>query len=185
MSSSSLQPTEYAAAESKEEVKQRLEEAEEKIRKVNTMLMTKKNLLKVVAFADVLIGAVLEPGKRAPIVVTRQMVKIMKEGAVILDFSIDQGGCIETSRLTPNLDSVFKEEGVVHFAMPNVPSLVARTSSSTLTNALIPYLKIIIENGIEKAITYNEDLKMGTYIYKGKITNSILASTTKHLYTIE
>jgi alanine dehydrogenase len=164
---------------------ERLEEAEEKISRVNTMLLTKKNLIKVVCFADVLIGAVLEPGKRAPILVTRQMVKQMKAGAVILDFSIDQGGCVETSRLTPNLESVFTEEGVVHFAMPNVPSLVARTSSSTLTNALIPYLKIIIENGLERAIANYDELKAGIYIYKGKITNSILASTTKHLYTID
>ncbi|OGF60104.1 MAG: hypothetical protein A2Y62_16825, partial [Candidatus Fischerbacteria bacterium RBG_13_37_8] len=116
----------------------KLEEAEEKIGRIVTMVITKKNLAKVVTFADVLVGAVLEPGKRAPILITRDMVKTMKEGTVILDFSIDQGGCIETSRLTPNLDSVYKDEGVIHFAMPNVPSLVARTSTSTLTNALIP-----------------------------------------------
>ena len=164
---------------------EKLEEAEEKIGHLTTMLITKKNLSKVVSFADVLIGAVLEPGKRAPILVTKDMVKTMKEGSVILDFSIDQGGCIETSRLTPNLDSVYNEEGIIHFAMPNVPSLVARTSSSTLTNALIPYLKQIVPNGIEKCLLLNEELKAGTYMYYGKITNRVLASPTRPYHKIE
>jgi alanine dehydrogenase len=164
---------------------EKLEEAEEKIGHLTTMLITQKNLLKVVSFADVLIGAVLEPGKRAPILVTRDMVKTMKEGSVIIDFSIDQGGCVETSRLTPNLDSVYKEEGVIHFAMPNVPSLVARTSSSTLTNALIPYLREIIPNGINKALLLNEELRAGTYMYAGKVTNKALASPTKPFHKIE
>ncbi len=164
---------------------EKLEEAEEKIGHLTTMLITKKNLSKVVAFADVLIGAVLEPGKRAPILVTRDMVKLMKEGSVIIDFSIDQGGCVETSRLTPNLDSVYKDEGVIHFAMPNVPSLVARTSTSTLTNALLPYLKQIIPYGIEKALSLNDELRSGTYMFYGKITNRVLASTSRPFYKID
>lgn len=146
----------------------KLEEAEEKIGRAVTMLSTKSNLLKIVSFADVLIGAVLIPGQRAPIIISRDMVKLMKKGAVIIDFSIDQGGCFETSRLTPNFESVYKEEGVVHFAMPNTPSLVARTSSSAITNALLPYLKIIIQKGIDDALSECEELKKGTYIYKGK-----------------
>ncbi len=149
----------------------KLEEADQKINRIITMLSTKRNLLKVVSFADVLIGAVLVPGERAPVIINRDMVKLMKKGSVIMDFSIDQGGCIETSRLTPNIEAVYKEEGVVHFAMPNVPSLVARTSSSTITNALLPYIKIIVSKGIDDALSACEELKKGTYIMKGKITH--------------
>src|SRR5690606_21613560 len=92
--------------------------------RVVTALSTRSNLEKYVSFADVLIGAVLDPGRRAPILVTREMVARMIPGSLIIDFSIDQGGCIETSTLTPTEDFLFSVEGVTHFCAPNVPAMV-------------------------------------------------------------
>ncbi len=137
--------------------------------KAVTAIATKENIEKFVKFADVLILSVLVPGERAPKIVTREMVKSMRPGSVILDFSIDQGGACETSRLTPTESFVYKENGVIHFCVPNVPTLVARTASHALSNAILPYLKEVVKNGIDY-IKENKALWNGCYTFKGRFT---------------
>ncbi|MEN3045744.1 MAG: alanine dehydrogenase [Candidatus Hydrothermales bacterium] len=137
--------------------------------KVVTALATYENIYKFVKFANVLILAVLVPGERAPIIVTREMVKSMRNGSVIIDFSIDQGGACETSRLTPTESFVYKEFGITHFCVPNVPSFVARTASHALSNALLPYFKRIVKDGID-VIRECVPLWNGCYTFKGKFT---------------
>ena len=124
-----------------------------------TALATQYNLEKFTAFAEVLVGAVRQPDRQAPVVVTRAMVQRMKHGAVILDFAINEGGCVETSRLTPTADGVFVQEGIVHYALPNVPSLVPRTATYGFTQALLPYLRCIAQEGVQGALQRNVALR--------------------------
>lgn len=144
--------------------------------KVSTMIATPYNLNRVVGFTDVLVGAVLKPGERAPILITREMVKKMRPGSVIMDFSIDLGGCAETSRPMSLSDPTFVTEGVIHFCVPNLPAVVARTSSHALTNAIQPYLLRIAECGLECAFGEIPALKQGVKLYKGKIVSQRLAT---------
>ncbi|MDR7419046.1 MAG: alanine dehydrogenase [Armatimonadota bacterium] len=132
-----------------------------------TMHATPYNIGKAVTFADVLIGAVYVTGRRAPVLVTREMVRTMRPRAVIIDFSIDQGGCVETSRPTTHRDPVYFEEGVIHYCVPNVPARVARTASYALTNALLPYLFDIGRLGVEQALLTNRPLRRGLSVYRG------------------
>jgi len=127
--------------------------------RVVTALATQYNIEKFTAFAEVLVGAVRRLDRQAPLVVTRAMVQRMKYGAVILDFAINEGGCVETSRLTPTEDGVFVQEGVVHYALPNVPSLVPRTATYALTQALLPYLRCIAQEGVQGALQNNVALQ--------------------------
>jgi alanine dehydrogenase len=129
--------------------------------KVVTALATRHNVEKFTAFAEVLVGAVRRPEREAPLSVTRAMVQQMKRGAVILDFAINEGGCVETSRLTLAEDGVFVQEGVVHYALPNVPSLVPRTATYALTQALLPYLRCIAQEGVVGALQHNVALRRG------------------------
>lgn len=142
---------------------------------VVTALATRSNIEKFVSFADVLIGAVLAPTGRAPVLVTREMVRRMVPGAVIMDFAIDSGGCVETSRPTPTEEYVYLEEGVWHFCMPNVSSMVARTASHALTNAALPYLKAITERGLMEALRTMPDLASGVSVHAGHVTQEFLA----------
>ncbi|MDY7076166.1 MAG: alanine dehydrogenase [Chloroflexota bacterium] len=145
--------------------------------RITTMVAYPFNVARVARFAEVLIGAVLTAGARAPIIVTREMVSSMKKGAVILDFSIDQGGCVETSRLTTLRDPVFIEEGVVHFCVPNVPGSVPRTATHAFNNAVWPALRYLAEVGIERAIEDLPALARGIAVKDGKIVNLALAGT--------
>jgi len=142
---------------------------------VVTALATRSNIEKFVRFADVLIGAVLVPTGRAPVLVTREMVRTMAPGAVIMDFAIDSGGCIETSRPTPSEEYTYMEEGVWHFCMPNVSSLVARTASHALTNAALPYLKALTEQGLTESLRTMPDLASGVPVHAGRVTQEYLA----------
>ncbi len=136
---------------------------------VTTIFATKYNIEKLVKFADVLIGAVLVPGKRTPILVTKDMVKSMRKGSVILDFSIDQGGCVETAKISPFGQFTYTVDDVIHFCMPNATTLVARTATHALTCAVLPYLKYIVELGLEKALKECHELERGIYVKAGKI----------------
>jgi alanine dehydrogenase len=137
-----------------------------------TALATHSNIEKFVAFADVLVGAVRQSEGAAPLLVSRSLVQQMKRGAVILDFAINEGGCVETSRLTPTEDGVFEQDGVVHYALPNVPSLVPRTATHALTQALLPYLRLILRQGVHEALRQNTALQRGTYILAGQATRA-------------
>ncbi|MFW6082435.1 MAG: alanine dehydrogenase, partial [Chloroflexota bacterium] len=117
-----------------------------------TMVSYPFNIARVARFAEVLVGAILVTGARAPVIVTRDIVQSMKKGSVILDFSIDQGGCVETSRPTTLRDPVYTEEGVVHFCVPNVPGAVPRTATHAFNNAIWPYIRRIANRGLEEAL---------------------------------
>lgn len=142
---------------------------------INTVVATSYNIAKAVRFADIVVGAVLLKGEKAPHVVTEAMVKQMKPGSVILDISIDQGGCIETSRPTTIDDPVFVKDGVVHYCVPNMTTAVPRTASMALTNAVIPYLLEINDIGLTKALASATGLAHGVCTYNGACTNNAVA----------
>jgi alanine dehydrogenase len=144
--------------------------------RVTTMISYPFNIARAARFVEVLIGAILTPGARAPIIVTRDMVRSMKKGAVILDFSIDQGGCVETSRLTTLRDPIFIEEGVVHFCVPNVPGAVPRTATHAFNNAVWPYLRRIADAGLAQAIKDLPGLAWGIATRDGKIVSETLTA---------
>jgi alanine dehydrogenase len=127
-----------------------------------------------VAFADVLLGAVHVPGKRAPVLVSEAMVRAMQPGALILDFSIDQGGCVETSTLTPHQDYVFTAHGVLHFCAPNVSALVARTASHAVNNALLPYLRRIVRHGLSDALEKSAALRRAVAAREGVLSEELV-----------
>jgi alanine dehydrogenase len=144
--------------------------------RLTTMVSYPFNIARVARFAEVLIGAILTPGARAPIIVTREIVRSMKRGAVILDFSIDQGGCVETSRPTTLRDPVFVEEGVVHFCVPNVPGAVPRTATHAFNNAVWPYIRHVAEVGLERALEDLPALRRGIATKEGEVASDPLAA---------
>ncbi len=144
--------------------------------RVTTMFANKYNLQRAVRFADVLLGAVLIPGQRAPLLVSREMVKTMRPGSVIMDFSIDEGGCVETSRPTTLRDPSYLLEGVVHYCVPNMTSVVARTTTYAVTNAALPYLRALGEYGLIGAIHREPALVRGINLYQGNLADSAVAA---------
>lgn len=154
----------------------RLRELEEMTSgEVITLIASKYNLERITKIADILIGAVLRPGEKAPVIITKDMVKSMKKGSLIIDLAIDQGGCIETSRLTSLENPTYVEEEVIHYCVPNITSAVSRTSTKVLSNLVAPYLLQIGEHGIDKALKENRSLARGVYIYRGSITKKNIA----------
>jgi len=155
---------------------ERLRELEEMTSgKIITLIASKYNLERMTKVADILIGAVLTPGEKAPVMITRDMVKSMKKGSLIIDLAIDQGGCVETSRLTTLEHPIFVEEGITHYCVPNITSAVSRTSSKVLSNVVTPYLLQIGELGIDHALKGNSSLARGVYAYKGSLTKRSIA----------
>ncbi|MFV9568661.1 alanine dehydrogenase [Thermoanaerobacter mathranii] len=139
--------------------------------RVTTLMSNSFNIAQSVKKADLLIGAVLIPGAKAPKLVTEEMVKTMKKGAVIVDVAIDQGGCIETcDRTTYHKDPYFIKHGVVHYSVPNIPGVVSRTSTFALTNVTLPYALEIASKGYKKALLENKALLKGLNVYKGMVT---------------
>lgn len=136
---------------------------------IATLPSTEHNIEKVLEFADVLVGAVLIPGERAPLLVSREMVKKMKPRSVIIDISIDQGGCIETSRPTTHDHPSYIEEGIVHYCVPNMPGVVARTATTGFVNAALPYILDIVNLGVEKAIKKNPAIEPGVATFRGEL----------------
>ena len=132
-----------------------------------TIVADSDRLERYTAIADVVIGAVHIPGGRAPFIVSRDMVRGMKKGAVIVDAAIDQGGCIETSRPTTIVDPVFEAEGVIHYCVPNMTASVPRTASRALASAALPYLVEIAEGGLDEALAQDEGLAQGVVLYRG------------------
>jgi alanine dehydrogenase len=120
--------------------------------------------------ADVVVGAVLIPGAKAPKLVTRDMLKTMKRGAVMVDVAIDQGGCFETSKPTTHDDPIYTVDGVVHYCVSNMPGALAKTSTIALTNATLPYAVEIANKGWKKAIKENQEIRMGANVVRGKVT---------------
>ncbi len=125
--------------------------------------------------ADVVVGAVLVPGAAAPKLITREMLKTMKNGSVLVDVAIDQGGCFETSKATTHSNPIFTVEGVVHYCVANMPGGVAKTSTLALTNATLPYAVEIANKGWKKAMKENEEIRLGANVVKGKVTYQAVA----------
>lgn len=142
---------------------------------VTTMISNEYNLQRAAEFADVLMGCVLIPGQRAPVLVSREIVRRMRPRSVIIDYSIDQGGCVETSRPTTLRDQTYLEEGVIHFCVPNMTAAVARTTSYAITNAALPYLLAIGQHGLLGRHRHMAALGLGMNLYKGKLSNAAVA----------
>jgi len=130
-----------------------------------------------VAYADVVIGAVLIKGGRAPKLVTREMVGTMKPGSVIIDVAVDQGGCVETSHPTTHSHPTYFVDGVLHYAVANMPGAVPRTSTFALANSTIPYVRQLATLGFEQAVRRNPALARGVNIHRGQITYPAVAQT--------
>jgi alanine dehydrogenase len=135
---------------------------------VVTLVSHPFNLERVCSFADILIGAVHTPGERAPVIVTRAMVRSMRPGTVFLDLSIDEGGCAETSRPTTHKDPVYVEEGVLHCCIPNLPGVVARTATHAFLNAAWPFIRSVAALGPADAIAADPALRRGVSTQHGK-----------------
>ena len=138
---------------------------------------------KLVKEADVVIGAVLVAGAKAPKLVTREMLKSMQKGSVLVDVAIDQGGCFETSRPTTHSDPIFEVEGIVHYCVANMPGAVAKTSTIALTNATLPYAVQIANKGWRRAMRENPEIKLGANVMNGKVTYQAVAETFGLEYT--
>ncbi|MBW2030118.1 MAG: alanine dehydrogenase [Deltaproteobacteria bacterium] len=134
------------------------------------LMSSPATIRKLVREADVVVGAVLIPGAKAPNLVTRDMLKTMKEGAVLVDVAIDQGGCFETSRPTTHGDPTFIVDGVVHYCVANMPGAVAKTSTIALTNATLPYALEIADKGWKGAMKENPEIRLGANVVMGKVT---------------
>ncbi len=134
-----------------------------------TMISTRRNIERATAYADVVVGAVLVPGERVPVLVTREMVRAMKPRSLIIDVSIDEGGCVETSRPTAHDHPVYVEEGVLHYCVPNMPGVVARTATHAFVNAAVPYIMEIAEHGIEAAIRDNPAIESAVNTHNGEL----------------
>ena len=148
-------------------------------------LMSNPAILKeYVVKADLVIGAVLIPGAKAPKLITKDMIKDMKDGAVIVDVAIDQGGCVETSKATTHADPTFVVDGVVHYCVANMPGAVARTSTVALTNATLPYAVEIANKGWKKAMKDNNEIKLGANVIDSKITYKAVAEAFDLDYTM-
>jgi len=148
-----------------------------------TLMSSPATIRELVRKADVVIGAVLIPGAKAPKLVTRDMLKTMKRGSVLVDVAIDQGGCFETSKATTHGDPIFVVEGVVHYCVANMPGAVAKTSTLALTNATLPYALQIANKGWKRAMQENREIKLGANVIDGKVTYRAVADAFGLAYT--
>ncbi len=136
---------------------------------VTTMMSNSYNIAEIIRTADLVIGAVLITGAKAPHLITRDMLKTMKPGAVIVDVAVDQGGCVETTKPTTHEDPIYIIDGVVHYCVANMPGAVPFTSTVALTNATLPYALALADKGWEKAVKENRELLLGLNIVNGKV----------------
>ncbi|MEE2776924.1 MAG: alanine dehydrogenase [Acidobacteriota bacterium] len=144
---------------------------------VNTLYSDRHNIREQLRLADLVIGAVLIEGARAPVLVTRDDLKHMKQGAVIIDVAVDQGGCVETARATTHSDPTYIEQGVVHYCVTNMPGAVGRTSTYALCNVTFPYVLRIATGGIQAAATADPGLAHAVNMFRGEVTNRAVADT--------
>jgi alanine dehydrogenase len=147
------------------------------------IMSSKPKLRELLKEADLVIGAVLIPGAKAPKLVTRDMLGVMKPGSVMVDVAIDQGGCFETSKATTHADPVYTVDGVIHYCVANMPGAVAKTSTLALTNATLPYAVQIANKGWKKACQENPEIAAGVNILDGKVTYEAVAEAFGLPYT--
>ena len=144
---------------------------------VNCLFSDRHTIREELKLADLVIGAVLIPGAKAPLLVTRKEMKLMKPGSVIIDVAIDQGGCIETSRPTTHSDPTYLEEDVLHYCVTNMPGAVGRTSTFALCNVTLPWVAQIAARGLEAAARTSAPISSAVNIHRGQITNRAVAET--------
>jgi len=137
--------------------------------RLTTLISNRHNLEEELRKADLVVGAVLLPGRSAPKLITRDMLGLMKKGAVIVDVAIDQGGCVETSRPTTHSDPVFEVDGIIHYCVANMPGAVPRTSTFALTNVTLPLVQALADKGLKQAVTENVGLRRGINVYLGQL----------------
>lgn len=142
---------------------------------VNTLYSSSQNVANEIKDADIVVGAVLIPGAKAPHLITRDMLKTMQPGAVLVDVAIDQGGCFETSHPTTHSEPIYEVDGVIHYAVANIPGAVPYTSTSALTNATLKYALALADKGWRKACKEDEALFKGLNIVEGKVTFKAVA----------
>ncbi len=150
---------------------------------LTTLASNPRNIEDSVRVADLVIGAVLIPGARAPILVSRDLVAKMKPGSVIIDVAVDQGGCVETIRPTTHSHPTYVVDGVIHYGVTNMPGAVPRTSTYGLSNATLPYALMLADLGFEEAVAQNKALARGVNTYKGHITHHAVAEAFGLTYT--
>jgi alanine dehydrogenase len=143
--------------------------------RASTVYSSSLSIEQMLPLADLVIGAVLVPGGRAPHVVTREQLKLMRTHAVLVDVSIDQGGCFETSRPTTHSDPTFEVDGVTHYCVTNMPGAVPITSTFALTNATLPYVIALAEHGVERALARDPGLRLGLNVAAGEIIHPAVA----------
>ena len=151
-------------------------------RPLNTVFSTRDAIERHVAGADLVIGGVLIPGAAAPKLVSAELVRRMKPGAVVVDVAIDQGGCFETSRPTTHTDPTYIVDGVVHYCVTNMPGDVPRTSTLALNNATLPFVLALADQGWQRALTANPHLRNGLNVCKGKVTCQPVAEAVGRPY---
>jgi len=144
---------------------------------VNVLYSDRHTIREQLRLADLVIGAVLIPGAKAPRLITRQDLKLMKPGSVIIDVAIDQGGCVETSRPTTHSDPTYLEEGVLHYCVTNMPGAVGRTSTFALCNVTLPFVLQLAKLGTEQAIAKSPPIASAANIHRGRVTNEAVAET--------
>ena len=135
-----------------------------------TLMSSPATIRDILPKADLVVGAVLVPGSKTPTLVTREMLKTMKKGAVLVDVAIDQGGCFETSRETTHADPTYVTDGIIHYAVSNMPGALPRTSTLALNNSILPYVFEIANKGWKKAMRENSEIKRGANVVNGKVT---------------
>ena len=143
---------------------------------LHTRFSTLETIEREVLSADLVIGAVLVPGAAAPKLVSRDMVRRMKPGSVLVDIAIDQGGCFETSRPTTHADPTYVEDGVIHYCVTNMPGAVARTSTFALNNATLPFVLALADKGWRRALVEDAHLRAGLNIFRGHVTHPAVAA---------
>jgi alanine dehydrogenase len=143
--------------------------------RIQTVMSSRLAIEQMVLEADLVIGAVLVPGARAPHLVSAELVRRMRTGSVLVDISIDQGGCFETSHVTTHAEPTYVLDGVVHYAVGNMPGAVPRTSTYALTNVTLPYVLDIAGRGLEDAVRDDPPLALGVNTWDGRVTNAGVA----------
>lgn len=143
--------------------------------RLKTVYSTNSTIEKLIADADLVVGAVLIAGAAAPKLITREMLKLMKKGSVLVDVAIDQGGCFETSKPTSHAEPYYEVDGIFHYCVTNMPGAVARTSAFALNNATLPFTMALANKGYKQALLEDKHLLNGLNVFKGKITNHAVA----------
>jgi alanine dehydrogenase len=149
---------------------------------IKTAYASRDAIARAVAKSELVIGAVLVPGAAAPKLVTRDMLKTMKRGSVLVDIAIDQGGCFETSHPTTHQDPVYEVDGVIHYCVANMPGAVARTSAFALNNATLPFVLRLANHGAEAAMQADRHLANGLNVMDGKIRHEAVAEALGEAY---